>query len=100
MILYITLYLTDSSDVTPRELLARCGLSLMFSGVIEDLCTVTRYCYSVKSERIHLHYSPSLWPAVLCPHWEKALPVCECIYAYAVSIATDANGLSSMVILE
>lgn len=75
-------------------------LSLMLSGVMEDFCTETRYCHGVKSERIHLHYSPGLQPL---PFWclyrdECADSLRICTGAYVVSTATDADGISLMVL--
>lgn len=75
-------------------------LSLMLSGVMEDFCTETRYCHGGKSERIHLHYSPGLQPL---PFWclyrdECADSLRICTGAYVVSTATDADGISLMVL--
>lgn len=55
---------------------------------MENVCTETRFCYSVRRERIHLHYSaPS---SSFLSVWE----ICECV----VSTATDTDWLSLMVI--
>lgn len=114
-VLCISCKLAHSGDVTSRELLASVillrllrkkknihqpPLSLMLSGVMEDFCTETRYCHGVKSERIHLHYSPGLQPL---PFWclyrdECTDSLCICTGAYVVSTATDADGISLMVL--
>ena len=72
----------------------------MLSGVMEDFCTDTRYCYGVKSEKIHLHYSTGLQPL---PFWCLYRDECTdslriCTGAYVVSTATDTDGISLMVL--
>lgn len=63
--------------------------SLMLSAVMKNFCTETRYCYSVKRERIHLHYSGSglcfcvcagkMWMCRFHSNWCRLLSVhCEC----------------------
>lgn len=74
----------------PQRNMYQPPLSLMLSGVMEDFCAETRYCYGVKRKRIHLHYSPSLRLAILCLHWKQSVCV--------VSTATDTDGLSLTLI--